>query len=78
MEFVGREMIANFEESLENRVALFRVLQANALEMGMENTFRFEKHLFRNGRLIVDSFRWRWLMHRGLNCGAFFISITNL
>jgi len=65
MEFVGREMVANFEKRPKNSVSLFRVLKTNALEVRMEDALRFEKHFLRNGGLIVNSLRRSWLMQRG-------------
>ncbi len=56
MQFVGRKMFASFQEGPQNCVALFGLLQADALEMLQENSLGFADVLPRDGRLIVDSF----------------------
>jgi len=56
VQFVGRKMLAGFEEGPQNRVALFGLFQADAFEMLQENSFSFADALARNGGLIVDSF----------------------
>ena len=61
VQFVGGEVFAGFEESSQNRVALFGLFQADAFEMLAKNSFRFADAFRRDSRLIVDSF----LQHDG-------------
>jgi hypothetical protein len=56
VQFVGRKMFARFQESSQNRVALFGLFQADAFEMLPKNSFGFADALRRDSRLIVDSF----------------------
>ena len=55
MQFVGREMFTSLQEGPQNCVALFGLLQTDALEMLQENPFRFADALARDGWLIVNS-----------------------
>lgn len=55
MKFVGREMVAGFKESAQNRIALRRLLEANLLQMAVQNVLRLAHHLARQRGLIVDT-----------------------
>lgn len=55
VEFVRREMVASFEESAQNRIALRRLLEADFLEMAVQNVLGLAHHLAREGGLIVDA-----------------------
>jgi hypothetical protein len=63
MEFVGREMVASFEEGAQNRVALGGLLEPNAFQMAMENLLGFADHLAGEDRLVIDAL----LEHGGQN-----------
>jgi hypothetical protein len=52
-QFVGGKMVARIEKSAQDGVALFRALQADALQMGMEHFFHIAHHLARDRQLIV-------------------------
>ena len=56
VQFVDRKMFPGFEEGSQDGVALFGLLQTDALEMLQEDSFRFADVLLRDVRLIVDSF----------------------
>jgi hypothetical protein len=66
MQFVDRQVFASFKESAQDGVALFRLLQADALEVPEKNSFRFTDILTRYRWLIVDSF----LQHVGWRAAA--------
>ena len=55
MEFVGREMVAGFEEGTQNRVALGSLLQSNAFQMAVENLLGLADHLAGEDRLVIDA-----------------------
>ena len=55
MEFVGREMVAGFEEGAQNRVALGGLLQSNAFQMAVENLLGLADHLAGEDRLVIDA-----------------------
>ena len=55
MELVRGEMLTGLQECLQDRVALGGVLQANTLEVLVQNTLRFADHLGRDGGLVVDA-----------------------
>src|ERR1700733_10398672 len=55
VQFVGGEMVAGFKKSMENGVALRRLLQANRLQMAMKNLLRLADHLAGDGGLIIDA-----------------------
>ena len=59
VEFVSRKMVANFEERLEDGVALLGVLESDSFEVSMEDTLGFEEHFPRNAGLIVNPLGWR-------------------
>jgi hypothetical protein len=63
MEFVGREMVARFEEGTQNRVALGSLLQSNAFQMPVENLLGLADHLAGEDRLVIDAL----LEHGGQN-----------
>jgi len=56
VELVGGEVLAGFEEGLEDGVALGGVLQADALEVLVEDALGFADHLGGDGGLVVDAF----------------------
>jgi hypothetical protein len=56
VKLIGGEMIANFEESLEDGVALLGMFEAHSFQMRMEYLLRFSQHFLRHRRLIVDPF----------------------
>ena len=55
MKFVGGEMVAGFEEGTQDGVPLRGLLQADTLQMAMEDILGLANHLARNGGLIVDA-----------------------
>jgi len=55
MELVGGEVLAGLEEGLQDRVALGRVLQADTLEVLVQDTLRFADHLGGDGGLVVNA-----------------------
>jgi hypothetical protein len=67
VEFVGGKMIAGFQERAQDRVALLRLLEADALQMLVKYFLGLADHLAGQGRLIIDAllehgggtkFRW--------------------
>jgi hypothetical protein len=48
-------VLASFEESSQNSVALRRMLQTDPLEMLMQNLLRFTHHLGGDAGLIVNA-----------------------
>ena len=56
VELVGGEMIAGIQESTQDGVALSGVLQADALEMAVEDALGLAQHLARDSRLIINPF----------------------
>jgi len=55
VKFIGGKMIARLEKGAQDRVALGRLLQADALQVAMENILGLAHHLARDRRLIVDT-----------------------
>ena len=55
MQFVGREMVARFEEGAQNRVALGSLLQSNAFQMAVENLLGLADHLAGEDRLVINA-----------------------
>ena len=55
VKFIGGKMVAGFEESAENGVALRRLLQADTLEMAVKDLLGFANHLAGDGGLIIDA-----------------------
>ena len=55
VQFVRGEVLASFEEGLQDRVALSRVFKADTLEVFMKNALRFPHHLRGDGGLVVDA-----------------------
>src|SRR5258708_34788504 len=55
MKFVGGEVVAGFEKRPQDGVALRRLLEANSLEVAVENVLSFAHHLARDGRLIINA-----------------------
>jgi hypothetical protein len=49
-------MLTRLQEGAKYRIPLFRMLQANTLEMTMQNLLRFPDHLARDSGLIVNTF----------------------
>lgn len=66
MQFVGGEMIASFEEGTQDGIPLRGLLEADFLEVPVEDLLGLPDHLARNGRLIVDAILERAsLLHEG-------------
>ena len=63
MKFVGGEMVAGFEESVQNGVALRGLLKPDVLEMAVKDLLGFADHLAGDGGLIIDAL----LQHGGWN-----------
>jgi hypothetical protein len=61
VQFIDGQVVAGFKERAQDGVALRRLLQADALEMLVENPLRFAYHLARDGRLVIDAL----LRHEG-------------
>jgi hypothetical protein len=55
MKFVGGEVVAGFEKRAQDGVALRRLLEADALEVAVENVLSFAHHLARDGRLVINA-----------------------
>ncbi len=55
VQFVGGEVVAGFEKGAQNGVALRRLLQADALEVLVEDLLGLAHHLARDGGLVVDA-----------------------
>jgi len=55
VQFIRRKMVARIEKRAQNRVPLRCLLQANPLEMTMENVLRLVHHLARDGGLVIDA-----------------------
>ena len=55
VQFVSGEMVAGFEKSMQDRVALRRLFQANRLQMAVKDFLGFADHLAGDGGLIIDS-----------------------
>lgn len=54
VEFVGGQVVALLEKSLQDRVALAGQLQPYPLKVPMEDVGRLAEHFTRDGRLIID------------------------
>jgi hypothetical protein len=63
VQFVGGEMVAGFEEGMQNGVALLGLLQPDTLQMAVKNLLGFADHLAGDGGLIIDAL----LQHGGRN-----------
>ena len=63
VQFVDGKMLPGFEKCPQNGIALLGLLQADALEVLQEYSFRFADVLPRDGRLIVDSFLQHGVRH---------------
>ena len=63
VEFVGGEVIAGFEEGVQNGVALGGLFQANGLLVAVKDLLGFADHLAGDGGLIIDAL----LQHGGWN-----------
>jgi len=63
VEFVGGEMVASFEEGMENGVALRRLFEANVLQVAVKDLLGLANHLAGDGGLIIDAV----LQHGGWN-----------
>ena len=55
VQLVGGEVVARFQKSAENCVALGRLLQADVLEMAVQDVLSLAHHLARESGLIVDA-----------------------
>jgi len=55
MELVGGEVLAGLEEGLQDRIALGGVLQANTLQVLVQDALRFADHLGGDGGLVVNA-----------------------
>jgi hypothetical protein len=55
VEFVGGKMIAGFQEGVQDDVALSGLLQANALEVAMQDLLGLADHLAGDRGLIIDA-----------------------
>ena len=67
MKFVGREVIAGLQKRAQNRVALRGLLEADSLQVLMQDVLRLPHHLGGDGRLIIDAFlQHGWNLSRGL------------
>jgi hypothetical protein len=55
-QFVGGKVFPRFQEGAQDSVPLLSVLQANALQVPMEDLLSFPNHLTRDAGLIIDSF----------------------
>jgi len=53
--FVGGEMLARFQKSMQDGVALGGVLEADTLEMPMKDLSSLAHHVTRDGGLIIDA-----------------------
>jgi hypothetical protein len=56
VKLVGGKMVAGLEEGVENHVALRGLLQANTLQMAVQDLLGFANHLAGDGGLIIDAF----------------------
>ena len=56
VELVGGEVLAGCKEGLQDGVALGGVLEADALEVLVQDALGFADHLGGDGRLVVDAF----------------------
>jgi hypothetical protein len=55
MELVRGEVLTGLQKRLQDRVALGRVLQADTLEVLVQDTLRFADHLGGDGGLVVNA-----------------------
>ena len=63
VQFVGGEMVPGFQKSVQNGVALGRLLQADTFQMLVKDFLGFADHLAGDGGLIIDAL----LQHGGWN-----------
>ena len=63
VKLVGGKMVARLKERMQNHVALRGLLQANSLQMAVQDLLGFANHLAGDGGLIIDAF----LQHGGWN-----------
>ncbi len=55
VQFVGGEVVAGFEEGAQDGIALSGLLEADALEVAVEDVLGFAHHLAGDGGLVVDA-----------------------
>ena len=55
VQFVGGEMVAGFEERVQDGVALGGLLEADALQVLVQDFLGFADHLAGDGGLIIDA-----------------------
>jgi hypothetical protein len=55
MQFVGRKMISGFEKRPQDGVTLRRLLEADPLEMAVQNILRLAHHLAGNRGLVINA-----------------------
>lgn len=60
VQLTSRKMFARFQEGLQDGIALLGMLQANFLEVLMEDLLSFPHHLPGDARLVIDPFLKRW------------------
>ena len=66
VQFVGGKMVAGFEEGAQDGIALGGLLQADTLEVAVEDVLCFAHHLARDGGLVIDTFlEHALLQHEG-------------
>ena len=53
--FIGRKMLPRFQEGSQDGVPLLGVLQADALQVPMQNLLRLANHLARDAGLVVNA-----------------------
>ena len=56
VQFVSGKVFASFQKGSQNRIALFRMLQADTFQMAMQDRLRLANHLSRDAGLVVNSF----------------------
>lgn len=56
VKFVRGEMVASFEKSAQDGVALAGLLETDLLQVPVKNVLGLAHHLAREGRLIIDAF----------------------
>ena len=55
VQFVGGEVLARIQKGPQDRVALFRMLQPDPLQMLVQNALRFLHHLPRDRGLVINT-----------------------
>jgi hypothetical protein len=63
VEFVGGEMVASLQKSVQDYVALRRLFQSDALQVAVKDFLGFADHLAGDGGLVIDAL----LQHGGWN-----------